>query len=258
MEKKKAVRLLLILLIIIALCVIAWCGWYIYQYYMGGRLGDDIRGSWLDKKIDTNAQKIEIPVDFDELWNINPEIYAWITIPDTEVSYPIVQHDGDNDFYVRRSEAGVYYSGGCIFTENYNSKDFKDRLTVVYGHNLRSGRMFAEINQFADPQYFADHRTIYVFKPDEALVYEIFAAVPYRNRHLLANADINDREVYETLFDEFMGTLDTRANFLNGVYPDFDSDKVICLSTCLQGNNRQRYLVLGRLVAEIPAADTVS
>lgn len=254
MTKKKAVRLILILLIIAALCVIAWCGWYIYQYYMGDKLGDNIRGSWTDTDIDTGAQKIVIPVDFDELHEVNPEIYAWISIPDTEISYPIVQSAEDNSFYVRRSEAGVYYSGGCIFTENYNSRDFTDRLTVIYGHNLRSGRMFAEVNHFSDPEYFKEHRSIYVFQPDKALVYEVFAAVPYMNRHLLANDDINDRAVYDGFFKEIMGSLDTKANFLKGVVPDFDSDKVIVLSTCLEGNNRQRFLVFGRLVDEIPAA----
>ena len=257
MEKKKVVRLILILLIIAALCVIAYCGWYIYQYYMGDKLGSDIRGSWDETKLDINAQKIDIPVDFEELWAINPEIYSWISVPGTEISYPIVQSAEDNNFYVRRSEAGVYYSGGCIYTENYNSKDYSDRLTVLYGHNLRSGRMFAEVNNFADAQFFAEHRYIYIFLPDKALVYEIFASVPYMNRHLLANEDINDREVYDALFDEIMGSLDSRANFLNGVEPDFDSDKVICLSTCLQGNNRQRYLVFGRFIQEIPAADTI-
>lgn len=254
MDKKKAVRLVLIVLIIAALCVIAWCGWYIYQYYMGDKLGQDIRGSWTDINLDTKAQKIEIPVDFDALYEVNPEIYAWISIPDTEVSYPIVQSTDDNNFYVRRSEAGVYYSGGCIYTENYNSRDFSDRLTVIYGHNLRSGRMFAEVNSFSDADFFKEHRYIYIFLPDKAMVYEIFAAVPYMNRHLLANDDINDRQVYDSLFDDILSTLDTRANFLSGVKPDFDSDKIIALSTCLQGNNRQRFLVFGRLTEEIPAA----
>ena len=253
-KKKKVVRLILILLIIAALCVIAWCGWYIYQYYMGEKLGADIRGSWNGTDIDTNAQKIVIPVDFDELHEINPEIYAWISIPGTEISYPIVQSAEDNNFYVRRSEAGDYYSGGCIYTENYNSKSFNDRLTVIYGHNLRSGRMFAEVNNFSDPQFFKEHRNIYIFLPDKALVYEIFASCPYMSRHLLANDDINNREVYDSFFKDILGSLDTRANFLDGVNPDFDSDKVIVLSTCLQGNNRQRCLVFGRLINEIPAA----
>ncbi|MDO4815012.1 MAG: class B sortase [Bacillota bacterium] len=254
MEKRKIVRLVLILLILAALCVIGYCGWYIYQYYMGERLGDEIRGSWTDVTIDTNAEKIVIPVDFKELWEINEDIYAWISIPDTEISYPIVQSADDNSFYVRRSEAGVYYSGGCIYTENYNSKDFTDSLTVVYGHNLRSGRMFAELNSFSDAQFFSEYKYIYVFLPDRALVYEIFASVPHINRHLLANEDMNDPVELEKFFDGVMKTLDTRANFREGIDLDFENDRFIALSTCLQGDNTQRYLVFGRLTEEIPAA----
>lgn len=254
MDKRKAVRLVLILLIIAALCVIGYCGWYIYQYYMGEKLGEEIRGSWTDVTIDTNAEKINIPVDFEELWGINKEIYAWISIPDTEVSYPIVQSAEDNNFYVRRSEAGVYYSGGCIYTENYNSKDFTDPLTVVYGHNLRSGRMFAEVNNFSDAKFFSEHKYIYVFLPDRALVYEIFASTPYINRHLLSNEDMNDPVELEKFFDGIMKTLDTRANFRDGIELDFENDRFIALSTCLQGDNTQRYLVFGKLTEEIPAA----
>lgn len=36
-------------------------------------------------------EKAEVPVNFDELWDINPEIYAWIEIPGTDVNYPIAQ-----------------------------------------------------------------------------------------------------------------------------------------------------------------------
>ncbi|MCF0137014.1 MAG: class B sortase [Oscillospiraceae bacterium] len=253
MEKRKVVRTVLVLLIIAALCVIGYCGWYIYQYYMGESLGREIRGSWSDTDIDTDAQKIVIPVDFEELWGINKDIYAWISIPDTDISYPIVQRDGDNNFYVRRSEAGVYYSGGCIYTEDFNKKDFSDPLTVVYGHNLRSGRMFAQLNSFSDPEFFKEHKYIYVFLPDRALVYDIFAAVPYKSWHLLSNVDMNDPEVRAEFFGDIMGILDTKANFRN-LQPDYENDRFIALSTCLEGNNTQRFLVFGVLREEIPAA----
>jgi len=254
MGKKKVIRAILIILIIAALCVIAYCGWYIYQYYSGERLGSEIQGSWTETKIDTSVEKIEIPVDFKELWEINEEIYAWISIPDTEVSYPVLQHEGDNNYYVRRSEAGDYYSGGCIYSEDYNSRDFTDSMTVLYGHNLRSGRMFAEVNSFSDPEFFAKHKYIYVFLPDKALVYEVFAAVPYINRHLLANEDMSDPELLSAFMDGIMSTLDTRANFREGIELDCTKDKILVLSTCLQGDNTQRYLVFGKLTETIPAA----
>lgn len=250
-KKKKAV---LIIIIIIALCVIGYCGWYIYQYWQGHVQEAKLKENWQAVEVneDTQVEKVKIPVDFESLWATNPEIYAWIYIPDTEINYPVVQHDGDNDYYLHRNEAGEYFSGGCIYSENYNSKRFTDRMTVLYGHNLRTGKMFAGLNDFADVRFFEDHRYMYVFLPDRELVYEIFAAYPHSKEHLLLNHDFNDKEDYDAFFEEALDTKSVQANFLEGVVPEFKEDRVLTLSTCFRRNNQQRYLVQGILVNEIP------
>lgn len=251
----KKTKTVLIIVIVIALCVIGYCGWYIFQYWHGHVLGDKLKENWkaIEVTADTQVETVEIPVDFEALWETNPEIYAWIYIPDTEINYPVLQHDGDNAYYLHRNEAGNYFSGGCIYSEDYNSKDFTDRMTVLYGHNLRSGKMFAGINDFADVNYFDEHRYMYVFLPDRELVYEIFAAYPHSNEHLLINHDFDNREEYEEFFEEALSTKSLQANFLEGVSPEFKNDKVLTLSTCFRRNNQQRYLLQGILVNEIPA-----
>ena len=65
---------------------------------------------------------------------------------------------------------------------------------------------------------------------------------------------MNDPVELEKFFDGIMKTLDTRANFREGIELDFENDRFIALSTCLQGDNTQRYLVFGKLTEEIPAA----
>lgn len=252
MDKKK--KILLIIVIVIALCVIGYCGWYLYQYWHGHVLSQKLKESWKNIEItaDTDVESVEIPVDFKALKETGPEIYAWIYIPDTQINYPIVQHDGDNDYYLHRNEAGAYFSGGCIYSENYNNKKFTDRMTVIYGHNMRAGNMFAGLNDFADAKFFEEHRYIYVFLPDRELVYEIFAAYPHSNEHLLINHDFNDKDDYEQFFEDALNTKSVQANFLEGVKPEYKKDRVITLSTCFRRNNQQRYLVQGILVNEIP------
>lgn len=254
MKNKKAAKAILIIIAILALAVIAYCGWYIYQYWNGHKLVDELSGSWKASEVeaDTEVDSVRIPVDFEELWAVNPEIYAWIYIPGTEISYPVVQHDGDNDYYLHRNEEGNYFTGGCIYSENYNRKDFTDPMTVLYGHNLRSGKMFAGLNDFADAEVFEEHRYMYVYLPDRELVYEIFAATPHSNEHLLVNHDFNNREDFESFFDELLDEKSLSANFLEGVCPMFSKDRVLTLSTCFRANNQQRYLVQGILVKEIP------
>lgn len=254
MKKKKLSRTALIITGIIALAVIVWCGWYIFQYWQGCRLADEIRENWKPETIDIteNLESAEIPVDFEALWEINPEIYAWIYIPGTDISYPILQHDGENSYYLRRSEEGEHFSGGCIFTENYNSKDFSDRMTVIYGHDLHSGKMFAQLNGFSDAKVFDANRYIYIYLPDKVLIYEIFAAYPHSNEHLLLNHDFENEDEFNAYFEDVMYDKNLNACFLENAMPNFKTDKIVTLSTCLDGTDQQRFLVQGSLILEIP------
>ena len=67
---------------------------------------------------------------------MNPDVYAWITVPGTEIEYPILQHPSDNSYYFMHNIDGSYGYPGCIYTENLNSKDFTDRDTGGSGYAL--------------------------------------------------------------------------------------------------------------------------
>ena len=174
--KKILVRSVLVLVALAALCACAWCVWYIIQYYQGQSFGDRMRTNAPADAGSFQLGRVKIPVDFDELQAMHPDIYAWVTIPDTDISYAVLQRDGDDDqeYYSKHSENGAYYSGGSIFSQDYNQKDFSDPMTVLYGHNLRNGRMFAQLNDFSDAEVFEAHRYIYVYLTDRMIILEIF------------------------------------------------------------------------------------
>ena len=199
--KKILVRSVLVLVALAALCACAWCVWYIIQYYQGQSFGDRMRTNAPDDTGSFQLERVKIPVDFDELQAMNPDIYAWVTIPDTDISYAVLQRAGEEEYYSKHSENGAYYSGGSIFSQDYNQKDFSDPMTVLYGHNLRNGRMFAQLNDFSDAEVFEAHRYIYVYLPDRMLVYEIFAAYPHSNEHLLLCHDFADADDFTAYFD---------------------------------------------------------
>lgn len=96
------------------------------------------------------TKQVEIPIDFASLQKENDEIYAWIKVPGTSVDYPIVQSSTDDTFYVHKGIDKQYLYAGAIYTEMSNAKDFSDPNTVIYGHNMKSGSMFATLHNFRD------------------------------------------------------------------------------------------------------------
>ena len=87
-------------------------------------------------------QGIGIPeknLDWAELKDQNKDIYAWIYVPGTDVDYPILRHETDNEYYLNHNLDGSEGLPGCIYTEDYNSKDFTDIHTVINGHNISKG-----------------------------------------------------------------------------------------------------------------------
>ncbi len=198
-------------------------------------------------------ERAELPIDFEGLWEINPEIYAWIEVPDTKINYPILQHEGeDQGYYLTRDLYGKSNQAGSIYTEDYNNKDFQDYHTVLYGHNMKNGSMFHNVRYFADREFFEEHRELYVYMPEKILKYEIIACYEYDDRHLLGMFDYDDMEAYGEYLEEIMNPRSMYAMIRQGWELDTD-DKLLTLSTCIANKPNNRRLMQAVLVEEIDA-----
>ena len=202
----------------------------------------------------TEEQSEVIPVKFEELQAVNPDIYAWITVPGTVIDYPILQHASDNTYYLMHNIDGSYGYPGCVYTENMNSKDFTDNNTVIYGHNMKNGSMFAQLHKFEDPDFFNENREVLIYLPDEVLHYTIFAAQVYDDRHLLYSFDFTDPEVYQKYLDSIFSTRDMSANIDKDVTVTAD-DQIITLVTCIGSQPNNRLLVQAVLTDREPGAE---
>ena len=195
-----------------------------------------------------------IPVKFTELQQVNPDVYAWITVPGTEIDYPILQHASDNSYYLMHNIDGSYGYPGCIYTENLNSKDFTDNNTVIYGHNMKNGSMFAQLHKFEDPDFFNENREVLIYLPDEVLHYTIFAAHIYDDRHLLYSFDFSDPDVYQKYLDSVFNTRDMSVNIDKDMTVTKD-DQIITLVTCIGSQPNNRLLVQAVLMNREPGTE---
>ena len=193
----------------------------------------------------------ELNVSFDELMAINPDIYAWIYIPNTNVDYPVARStsDGDDSFYLEHNVYRQYQFSGTIYSEIKNQPDFHDRVTVLYGHNMLNGSMFATLHNFADPDFFAENNTIFIQTKDKELTYLVYSAYTYDDRHILNSFFFDDDDVFQEYIDFTLDPYTYSGNVREGVKPTIN-DKILTLSTCTSGAANTRFLVQGVLVDE--------
>lgn len=191
----------------------------------------------------------EKEVDFADLQeNTNGDIYAWIHIPDTKIDYPVLQHPTDNSYYLNHNLDGSRGYPGCIYTEDYNKKDFTDSNTVLYGHNMKNGTMFAGLHKYGDSEYLEEHPYIYIYTEEGLLAYEIFAAYQSGDEHILyAHDGFEDRKVYGKYLEEILNMRSMGSVLKEGAEVTEDS-RIITLSTCISGKPDNRFLVQGVLL----------
>lgn len=153
-----------------------------------------------------------------------PQVVGWITIPDPRIDYPIVQGE-DNFYYLDHDFTGAYHPFGAIFLEKDNQPDFSDRNSILYGHNIRTGKQFHDIMNYRDPAFADSHRRIYVSDAQGLHTYEVFAlyeADPYDNFRSPAYSD----EDWATFMDRMVS-----RNLLDEEIPD-DLSRFLTLQTC--------------------------
>lgn len=184
--------------------------------------------------------KPDIPVDFEKLWEINPEIYAWIEIPGTSVAYPIVQSASDNSYYLNHTIEGMAGYPGSIYTEGINSKDFQDFNTMIYGHDMEDGSMFGGLHQFEDSEYLKNHETLIIYTPEHKLTYRIFMSLTYDDRHIMGSFDFSENQEREAYLDS-IGNTDEEVTA---------DSKIVTLSTCIATQPSNRFLVEAVLINE--------
>lgn len=251
-QQKSAKKILWIIVLAIAVAVFTACAvYFVVDYFhfksMSG-IGDLNIDTSSEVSVSAPAKVVETPVDFDELKAVNDEIYAWINIPGTNIDYPILQsgEDKDRSYYLNynvNKEKSVY---GAIYTQNYNSTDFSDYNTIIYGHNMKNGTMFGSLKKYRNKTFFDKNQYINIYMPGRVLKYHIFAAYTFDDRHILMSFDFSDEEERQLYLDTVYSVRSLNSNFRDDIKVDTD-DKIITLSTCTT-NDDERFLVQGVLV----------
>lgn len=183
---------------------------------------------------------------FSNLKKTNNETVGYITIKNTDISYPVVQHK-DNIYYLKHDFYNQKKTVGWIFMDyRNNAKEFDDN-TIIYGHySSGSGIMFGSLKNVLNSKWRKnkDNMIINYDTENNSYQFKIFAAykVDYTTDYLVTNFENKD------YFDVFINMIRGRSNFNTNDTIEY-GDKIITLSTCAGGGNR-RLVVHGVLIKE--------
>ncbi len=180
-------------------------------------------------------------MDFEALAVTMPDICGWITIPGTDIDYPIV-HGEDNEFYLAHLPDGTPNSAGSIMMDAVNSPDWTDDVSVLHGHHMRAGNMFGRLGDYADAEFASEHSVMLLYTP--AGDYEV---------HVVAACVVDAYEfeyitgfVSEEDFEGYINPLIEASAYKTDIEVTQD-DRFILLSTCDYEFENARFVVLGVL-----------
>lgn len=183
------------------------------------------------------------PIDFKSLWEVNPHVIGWIDIPGTNIQYPIMQHPVYDDYYLHATFEGLQAEyPGSIYVNLIEGQNFDTFNTVIYGHNMADGTMFAQLTGYYDSEYMKSHREIVIYTPAAEHHYIVCAHVVYNDDYVTRIYDDNnpaDRKRFlETLHNQAAGTY-----WMDDVEVGTE-DHIITLQTCIAGMPENRRFIV--------------
>lgn len=194
-----------------------------------------------------NSASSSILPGYETLLQINPQIKGWIVIPDTPVSFPLLQGE-DNEYYLKHDIYGQENRYGSIFVDCNADLYGGESNLIIYGHHMRDGSMFGTLKAYKEEAYRREHPSFFLFLPEEVREYQIIAVL---------HNDIFSREQdpfqyydyarieNEEMFSEYCRGIKEHALYDTGEDASY-GDELVTLCTCDYGGKEQRLLVVGR------------
>lgn len=238
--KKKIITVLIIVLLLAA----AVCGGVIWNNNRVEAAEDANIDNIQNQKpevTDTNDSAASI-MDFESLKRKNSDTIAWLTVDSTMIDYPVVQYK-DNDYYLTHDIEKRYNRNGALFLDYRTNPEFTDFNSVIYGHHMRSGRMFQNLIKFKEKKYFDSHRTGRIYIEGATYEIEFFAAgvtTSGSDYYAYAFASPADKTAHIDMIRKtamYFREIDVNEN-----------DRLITLSTCSHEFKNARTFIVGRLI----------
>ncbi len=191
-------------------------------------------------------------VDFRALKEENPEIFAWIYIPDTSIDAPVAQSGESDEYYASHNITKENDENGALYIEAANLTSMCDFNTVIHGNTAEDGEsgLFAELYQFSDPNYFDSHEQMYLYLEDNVLTYEIFAAYERENNSLIRTYDFTYLSGCDQFLKDMYGIRSMNMMIRSGWEDVTPYHFLVTLTTSRGKDSDSQFVVLAALIED--------
>lgn len=251
-----------IILIVVFAVLLGTSTYFIYDYYHQANEQAELYDSLAEaveqaqeeteepaEEIQYNEEKTILP-EYAELFMQNTDMVGWIQVADTNINYPVMHTPDNPDFYLKHGFDKGYTDYGCPYVQENCDVQLPTDNVIIYGHHMKNGTMFADLEKFKSEDFYKEHKTIIFNTITDKCEYEIvavFKTVVYTDDpsafkyYRFVNADTPEQ------FDEFIAKCKELSLYDTGVTAEY-GDKLITLSTCEYSQTNGRLVVVAKRV----------
>ncbi len=187
-----------------------------------------------------------ILAQYRELYEQNTDMVGWIRIDGTKINYPVMYRA--DDFYLTHSFDKKDSKSGVPFVDKRCAVDPFGTNTIIYGHNMKNGTMFADLLKYMDDEYYMEHPLLQFDTLYEQQNFEIIAV--FKSQTYLKSDEVFKHYDFlgaddATVFDEYIENIKAVALYDTGVTASY-GDKLLTLVTCAYHTENGQFVVVAR------------
>ena len=260
-KQEKRRKLIVVLSSLVAVLCFGYFGVY---YFFAARTSmdyeqlSDLKGSdalsETQEKNDFSLHKssVKLPDILDEyktLYSKNKRLIGWLKIDDTNIDYPVMQTE-NNEYYLDHNFNQEYDKNGSLFLDCDCNVYRRSTNMIIYGHHMKSGSMFGNLQQYAKESYGKKHSVIEFDTIYEKATYQVM----YVFRSQVYNEDDVVFKYYQFIeanseeeFNFYMKEMASMSLYDTGVTANF-GDSLLTLSTCDSSQTDGRFVVVAKRI----------
>ncbi len=266
-ELQKAEKLRKKIMILASIVAVASLGYFFVYYYFSARTsmdydqlaalkGSDALTSGAQQEQNTfslHKSTVRLPdilPEYETLYNKNKKLIGWLKIDDTNIDYPVMQ-TSDNTYYLDHNYNQEYDKNGSIFLD-YNCSVYpRSTNMIVYGHHMKSGNMFGNLQKYAKESYGKKHSVVTfdtIYEKAQYQVMYVFRSQVYNEDDIVFKYYQFIEANSETEFNSYMQEMSALSLYDTGVTAKF-GDSLLTLSTCDNSQTDGRFVVVAKRIS---------